>query len=126
MESLHFEAAVTPARTVSLHELLYEQYLVKNPPKNQKDLNHTIKSGNLFMEMFPNISTAEMSADHLVIFRNNIVERVSEKNGQTYSTQYCNKLVGRLRAVFKWAQVPTRPTDRQVRSRRRFPEVQGW
>ncbi len=106
MNSLHFEAACVPARTVSLHELLHEQFLKKNPPKDRSDRNNIIKAFEILLELFPNEDTATFSADHLTVFRNSLTERISEKTGEAFEIKYCNKLVKFVKAVFVWGMSP--------------------
>ena len=106
MDTLHFEASVVPARTVSLYELVYEQFLVKKPPKNSSDRGNICKAFEILQEMFGNLDTATFTDDHLLVFRNNLPERVSERTGKTYAVSYCNKLLGFVRAVFKWGSAP--------------------
>lgn len=106
MDTFHFETEFVPARTVSLHELAFEQYLVKNPPNNRSDRDNIIKAFGLLLEQFPNMDTVRFTADHLLLFRNNLARRVSKKTGKTYSVDYCNKLVNFVRGVFYWGMRP--------------------
>lgn len=106
MDTIHFEAGFEPARTISLYELAFEQYLVKNPPNDRADRDNIITAFEILLELFPNIDTAKFTADHLLLFRNNIARRISKKTGKVFSVGYCNKLMGFVRAVFYWGMQP--------------------
>ncbi len=106
MKSPLFQECAQPARTVSLHELCFEQYLVKNAPKTKQDFDNVKLAFTLLLEQFPNADTANFTADHLIIFRNTLAQKVSEKTGKTLSIDYVNKLVGFVRAVFNWGMSP--------------------
>ena len=97
----HVETAFTPARTISLLELC-GLYLKRNPPKNDSDYGNIETAFRLLIAMFPSLCTATFTAAHLLLFRNNLVKRVSERTGKTFSIDYCNKLVSFVRAVFNW------------------------
>ncbi len=105
MKSPLFQECAQPARTVSLHELV-AQFLAKNPPKNKSDYNNVVKAFELLLELFPNADTANFTANQLLIFRNNLARRVSEKTGKTFSIDYVNKLVKFVRSVFNWGMNP--------------------
>ena len=105
MKFLRFETGGASALAVPLREL-QERYLAKNPPGNSSDRINIIKAFDLLHELFPDANTVSFSVDHLLIFRNNLAERISEKTGKTYSIDYCNKLLGFVRAAFYWGMSP--------------------
>ena len=105
MSPIHVASECAPARTVSLQEL-FDQYLAKNPPKDRGDRDNVKTAFRLLIAMFPDLTTETFTAKHLLLFRNNLVKKVSEQTGKTFSIVYCNKLVSFVRAVFNWGMNP--------------------
>jgi len=105
MNFTHSAQSFDVALTVPLRELL-ERYLAKNPPGNASDRNNILKAFQLLLELFPEADTASFKAEHLLVYRNNLVKQVSERTGKTYAIDYCNKLVNFVRSVFNWGMNP--------------------
>ncbi len=93
------------SKTVPLHELV-TLFLARNPPKTRQDRDNTKTAFMLLLEQFPDADTSNFTANQLLIFRNNLALRVSKKTGKIYSVEYCNKLLGFVKAVFKWGTMP--------------------
>ena len=92
MGTLHFEAAVVPVRTISLHELA-ETFFRYNSlhPKTEHGINMAFRR---YAEIRPNSDTSSIDLQSLLVFQDYLTA--------IYDRNYINRLIKFIRQVFRW------------------------
>jgi integrase len=80
---------------LSLAEL-HVMYQKEHFNMHKDDRRHTAKAFSIISEILPDHNTETFFKFHFFQFRNELIRR-------QYDRSYCNKLMSRIKAVFKWA-----------------------
>jgi integrase len=79
---------------LSLAEL-HSMYQREHPKLNHHDKKHTVKAFSILEEIMPGLNSETFCKLQFLHFRNELIRR-------NYDRSYCNKLMSKIKAVFKW------------------------